>query len=505
MLQRFPSYNQNALTAHSNSRFLTAILFAAAAYWLAGCTAAFGPGYTIEKQVIRVHFVSDPEPRLFGEAEYKLLNNGNQPLSELELRLPGRRRFHFSNPRAEWDGVSLVLEASPANARNNLLKFPQPWVVSSVHTLRLSVEYDRSEGEDSTLSFAEDAFFLPSEGWSPELLPSRGFFATGGTPPKKWELQVRVPDGFRVHTSGDDRKQSGKNGELTIRAVQEVQDRYPFVIAGRYKEAQIGNEKQKVFLWTRKPQEASGLREASNVLVRTTQVYDQLFGSRSQKDRPLWVVECPVIAGCFLNQGGRSAPLLEQDRSQPSAAQMASLDTVMVDVSGGMPNLAASAGPSLAASWMGYGRNPGFYEQELPLSAFPAFAAAEGRDAVLGSDARAQTIRRALRLIPKDSGGNKQKEDDAVLRAKSFLFFYALQDRYSPEVFRKATSHMFYARQGHGFNLNDLISAFDEESHQNAAEFVRQWMKRPGVPADFRARYETSSAATAATTKETTP
>jgi hypothetical protein len=504
LLRRFPRYNQNALAPHSNSRFLTAILFAAAAYWVAGCTAAFGPGYTIEKQEIRVHFVSAPEPRLSGEAEYKLLNNGNQPLSELELRLPGRRRFHFSNPRAEWDGVSLAVEASPANARNNLLKFPQPWLVSSVHTLHLSVEFDRSEGEGSMLTFAEDAFFLPSEGWSPELLPSRGFFATGGTPPKKWELEVRVPDGFRVHTSGDDRKKSRKDGELIIRAQQEPQDRYPFVIAGKYKEAQIGNEKQKVFLWTRKAQEEGGLGEASNALVRTTQVYDQLFGSRDKKDHPLWMVECPVIAGCFINQGGRNAQLLGEDGNRPSSAQMASLDTVMVDVSSGMPNLAASAGPSLAASWLGYGRNPGFYEQDLPLSAFPAFAAAEGRDAVTGSDARAETIRRALRLIPKDSG-NKQKEDDAVLRAKSFLFFYALQDRYGAEVFRKATSHMFYARQGHGFNLNDLISAFDEESHQNTAEFVRHWMKRPGVPADFRARYETSSSATAVTTKETTP
>jgi aminopeptidase N len=39
-----------------------------------------------------------------------------------------------------------------------------------------------------------------------------------------------------------------------------------------------------------------------------------------------------------------------------------------------------------------------------------------------------------------------------------------------------------------------LIAAFEQESHQNVAQFVRLWMKHPGVPAEFRARYENSNA-----------
>ena len=45
-------------------------------------------------------------------------NTGNQPLSSLELRLPGRRRFHFADPRAEWDKTALTFEPSPDNPRN---------------------------------------------------------------------------------------------------------------------------------------------------------------------------------------------------------------------------------------------------------------------------------------------------------------------------------------------------------------------------------------------------
>ena len=107
-------------------------------------------------------------------------------------------------------------------------------------------------------------------------------------------------------------------------------------------------------------------------------------------------------------------------------------------------------------------------------------------------------------MIPKSAVPHKA-EDENVLRAKSFLFFYALQDRYGRDVFRQAINHMLSARQGRGFNLNDFIAAFEQETHQNVAEFVRLWMKRSGVPEEFRARYENASASIAITSKETMP
>jgi hypothetical protein len=127
-----------------------------------------------------------------------------------------------------------------------------------------------------------------------------------------------------------------------------------------------------------------------------------------------------------------------------------------------------------------------------------------GQEAIDGPTSRTETIRRALRLIPKNEVARKT-EDENVLRAKSFLFFYALQARYGQEVFRHAINHMLSARQGRGFDLDDLIAAFEQETHQNVAEFVRLWMKRPGVPDEFRVRYENASAAIATTSKETMP
>jgi hypothetical protein len=183
---------------------------------------------------------------------------------------------------------------------------------------------------------------------------------------------------------------------------------------------------------------------------------------------------------------------------------MISLDSAMIDPAPGLKKMALAAAPALAASWLGYGQSPGFYEQDPPLSAFPSFAAAVGDEALSGATARMETIRRALALVPKNSPP-PGKEDAAALQAKSFLFFYALQDRYGPETFRKAVRHMLDSRRNSGFNLDDLIAAFDQEAHRNTAAFVRLWMKHPGVPADFRAKYENTSAQKNTSLKETTP
>jgi aminopeptidase N len=92
-----------------------------------------------------------------------------------------------------------------------------------------------------------------------------------------------------------------------------------------------------------------------------------------------------------------------------------------------------------------------------------------------------------------------------VVRAKSFLFFYALQDKYGREVFRNAVRHMLDARQERDLKLSDLIAAFEQETHQNVAEFVRLWMKHPGVPQEFRVRYERTGALAGEFAEESRP
>ena len=479
------------------------MLSTAVSFWVASCAVALGPGYTIEKQEIRVRFVAEPEPRIQVAADYRLKNTGTRPLEELELRLPGRR-FRSDELRAAWDTKSMTLRPAPDAPRDAVMKLAEPWKVSSRHTLHLTTEFLRAQDGETSLRFSSDAFFLPASGWSFELLPPGGLFPTGGTPPTKWDLVVAVPDGFQIHSSGRQKKSVRKRQETVVRAEQGAADPYPFVIAGRYSTAEIGNGNEKVHLWTSKQQDPAKLRDTSDALARVMAEYDAAFGERGKTPSQTWIVECPVVAGCFTNLNPLRAKLLAEAGNEQTTTEMISQDTMVVDLSDGTPALATRAAPSLAASWLGYGQNPAFFEQRLPLTMLPAFAAAIGRDAAEGGDARAETIRRALRLIP--SGEKPPSEEDVrVLQVKSFLFFFALQDQYGQDTFRKATRHMLNARRERDFDLNDLIAALEEETHQNVAEFVRMWMKRPGVPEEFRARYEAAAAANPVKDKEKTP
>src|ERR1700719_5123200 len=69
-----PRYNRSVLTRILRSRVLLTLPLAAAAYWAAACTAAFGPGYDIVKQELRVQFQPAPEPIIRIDATYQLKN-----------------------------------------------------------------------------------------------------------------------------------------------------------------------------------------------------------------------------------------------------------------------------------------------------------------------------------------------------------------------------------------------------------------------------------------------
>ena len=504
----FPSTIDGIVPRAAITNRLPLLLVAIASIFAFGCTAALGPGYSIEKQEIEVHFLPAPEPTIQINATYHLRNDGIRPLTTLELRLPGRRRFHFADPSVEWDGHAVTVDISPDNRRNAILNLSDPWKVSEDHTLKLSVEYKQAAPDEHSFSFAADAFFLPSEGWSPQLMPARGAFAKGGVPPAKWEMTIRVPQDFLVHASGEKPKKSKSNGEQVVRLTQRLRDGYPFVVAGRYVPVKFKAAPETVTLWSRAKLSADTLSQSAQGLVSTMKAYDGMFGKRVENSHDLWMVECPVVENCFSTKASYYSSLINEPGSKPTA-EMASLDTLMVDLTKGSPNVVAAAGPSLASTWLGYGQNPGFYEQDPPLAALPAFAAIRGGEAAGGPQVRTNAIRRALKVIPTN-GQPGETEPDEVVRAKSLLIFFALQDRYGQKAFSDALSHMLYARRRGGFDITDLISAFDQETHQNVGEFVRHWMKRPGVPQDFRARYESETSADAAAfqmheAKEATP
>lgn len=465
------------------------VLFAAC--WTAGCGTPLGPGYVVQQQEIRVTFSPQPQPRLQISAEYRLQNTGNQPLDSLDVRLPGGRyrpaSFEFS-----WDAAPLSHNVSPDNTRDTELRFDRLWKVGEAHSLRISYELATATGDDA-VSFSADAFYLPSQGWTPQLPQARGLFGFGGVPPKQWPVVVTLPADFLVHASGEGVKRSAKGSTVQYSFRQTSDDLNPFVIAGKYVETrQALAQDQTIHVWTRGKLDAAQLATSGEALSRTFATYDALFGARPKSRSSLWIVECPVSTGCASQRETTYSALLFGTEF-PRSAELISQDSVLVDPRVGTSAFETSAGPALAPGWLGYGQNPGFYEQQPPVSALPAFAAALAREATSGVEVRSEIIRRALAAIP-DPAPADSNADPAVIRAKSLLLFYALRDKVGSGAFQKGIQHMLYARQRRGFNVTDLIASLEQESHQPVGPFVRQWIKRPGIPAEFRSHYSQSAA-----------
>jgi hypothetical protein len=480
-------YNEQAVPRSFTTFFLSVALMLCAVFWLVACAAPLGPGYIVEHQEIRASFTPQPAPVIHVAAEYHLKNTGNQNLSSLDVRLPGRR-FRPASLAISWDSAAISHDVSPDNLRDVQLRFPGSWTIGASHTLLFSYDISSADVPENALGFSADAFFLSAESWTPELPQARGVFGFGGVPPKKWELIVDVPQGFLVHAGGGKEHQSSEKSATQFRFTQAASDLNPFVIAGRYRETrQELPQHQTIRIWSRAELDSSQMRQASDSLSRTLAAYDSLFGVRGKSGEPLWIVECPANVGCFTHRGSSYSALLDGEDAK-TAAEMISNDTVVVDPRISRGNAQALLAPALAESWLGYGKNPGFYEQHPPMSALPAFTAALAREVSSGPGVRSEIIRRALAQIPEQATIESNKQPN-VTRAKSLLLLYALRDRVGPDAFQKALQHMLAARRGRDFELADLISALEQESHQSVGAFVRQWIKRPGVPEDFRLQY----------------
>ncbi len=498
-------------------RIFPAALLLVAALWVSSCAAPLGPGYAAEKQSVVVHFVPGTPPRIEIRADYSLRNTGNQPLGSIEVRLPRESLLRLEAVSLAWDSQMVVFDRRNDPAGDVLhLNLNAPWAVKQSHTLHL--EYDILTGDPNKpqLALSADSFYLPPNAWLAALLPPPGTFASGGVPPKEWTLSLHVPPDFLVHATGESKRPEKQSRGGALEFVQRTPGLSPFVVAGRYYQQEYRGSPYTVFVWGKNKFEKAEAESLASEVQQIAGTYDSLFGPRDKKPRPLWIVDSPV-------------PAKEYDVTRPSA-----MGEVMVLAEPppdfGFIHFSKSGGPilnqgststgiaeSLAKTWLGYGLGPNVEDQPYPVKAIPEYAVSIAQESPTGPQARAKTIKtkvneyddtRTFILEHRNDAkghGDAVKFLDSASPLKSVLFFYALEDKFGPGNLHKALRHMVQARKGRGYELNDLIAALEQEAHQNVAEFVRLWMKHPGIPADFRARYAGQPAPPGNSSKETTP
>ena len=479
---------------HDTHRFLLAALLAAAALWVSSCAVPLGPGYFIEKQAVAVRFVPAPEPRIELSADYQLRNTGNRPLSAFELRLPPERQFRIASVSLAWDGHVIPFDRRSDPAGDILsVQLNSPWAIKQFHALHLQYNIARGEAEKPQFDFATDSFYLPPRIWLAALLPPPGTFASGGAPPKSWVLSLAVPGDFLVHATGELKRQKQENSEGRFEFGQRTRDLLPFVVAGRYHQQEYRGSPCTVILWKKNAFSRSEAEPLVRKVREIAKTYDGMFGPRGRHARPVWIADSPLPAewsGWTVRLPNESVGLADGALlTQPppdfgfiyvseSGQQAFSQDVTR--------NFIAT---SLAKTWLSYGQGPGSSALTNPMAQLPDYAAAVSMEEPQRVVNRKQVIREALKRVPLWNG--RQPAKQAEMNAdESLLFFCALEDEYGREHLHAALRHMVQARRGKTYEVQDLIAALEQETHQEVGTFFRLWLKHPGVPEEFRARHE---------------
>jgi aminopeptidase N len=95
------------------------------------------------------------------------------------------------------------------------------------------------------------------------------------------------------------------------------------------------------------------------------------------------------------------------------------------------------------------------------------------------------------RLMEPPAGYSRAERISSGYRAA--LFFVALEDLCGHDNLRAALREVIRARAGGDTGYEELRSAVEFASGKDLGEMFRTWLVLPGIPEDFRARYQKAS------------
>lgn len=462
---------------------------------ISGCGVPLAPGYQIQKEALTVHFVPGSPPHLAVRAEYRLANVGNAPLHFIGVELPGEKSFGRANVHAEIDGKEIALQHNPHEAVGDWrIPFPVPWRQKEKINLSLAYDLAAQSATDPRIFAVANAFYLNDSGWLPALMGFKAFLSPRIVRPNPTDLSVIVPADFRVTASGQLRGTKKQNGEIEYRFRIRKADFDPYIVAGQYSEQRVSTPDGIVAFWTFRPMPAARAQQTAAQIVAAAKFYTQTFGALPAKMKSIYDVEFPEN--------------LSPPQKNGEAALLPGVVDGWISAPGIPPETAGNRFPSvtgkmeLAYTWFGHviRPNPEAWMLGRALASYAANASEE-KESALRLDAiasnlkdydaeRAKAVEKPIiSLSPSDSEDQLRIGDDKLM-----LFLSALEDKCGAENVRRSISDMVYALRGQEYGYSDFRAALEQECHQDLASFFHGWLTQPGIPPDFRARYENAGA-----------
>jgi hypothetical protein len=481
------------LFAETRLRIFFPIVWSACAFFAAGCSHPLGPGFHFDDRQAEIRFLSGVPESIHFQVADELENAGDRSLRSLEVRLPQGPVFGERNLRVVIEGGQVSPQPS-SETDNRMMRAPfdPPWEQKEKRKVVTEWDVFPESSPRGTIVASADGFFIADETAFPLWQTPNGLFARGGTFPDKEFLTVFAPRDFRVLAPGKPLKSAGDESQEVHRfSINSGSDFFTYVVAGRYQEKIIQSRQGTVQFWSFHPIDGSTAQTMADRLSSTRETLADFFGGLS---RPTTVriaeapIELPAEFGEAAGPGAASFP--EGVLLGPDAFQQGMADEAVLQL----------AEYELARTWFGWRVRPRPEAQILlgrGMALFALVIAAEGRQ----QDGRRRMVASLIerydearaaapdrRLMEPPVGYSRAERISTGYRAA--LFIVALEDLCGRDSLRTALRDIIHDRAGSDAGYDELLAAMEYASGRDLAEMFRAWLVQPGIPDDFRTRYQ---------------
>jgi hypothetical protein len=463
----------------------------------AGCVQPLGPGYLFADRQAEI-LVSGASPgRIHFHVVDELENAGDRPLRSLELRLPEGPVFGEQNLRVLIEGAEVSPQhSSETDVRMMRAPFAPPWERNEKRKVVTEWDLVPQSSARETIGASPDGFFIADATALPLWQTPYGVFAKGGVNPDKELLTVFSPPDFRVLAPGKALKRTADGNYVAQRfLIDPDNDFLPYVVAGRYQEKAIQSRQGEVQFWTFRPMDDPAAQAAAERLSFPMKMLTDFFGPTSKGKASVRIAESPVELPAEFSELGDpgGVPFPEGVLLDPRAFQQGIGSEVVLQL----------AEYELARTWFGWRVRPRPEAQILMgrgAGLFGLVIAAEGRGqgerrsmvaSLMNRYDEARAIAPDKRLVEPPAGYSRGERISTGYRAA--LFFVALEDVCGHDNLRAALREIIHDRSRSDTSFEELLAATESASGKDLAEMFRSWLVQPGIPDDFRVRYQKTS------------
>ncbi|HLJ24576.1 MAG TPA: hypothetical protein VKT71_10760 [Candidatus Acidoferrales bacterium] len=485
------------MLAETPSRIILTAALGVCSFLASACVHPLGPGYHFADRQAEIRFAADAPGSIHFRVADELENNGDRPLSSLNVRLPAPS-LGAQNVRVQIEGAPVTPQrSSPTDARMVAAPFTPVWEQNAKRTIVTEWDLSPESSDRGTIVASPRGFFVADETALPLWQTPSGVFAVGGTFPAKEVLKVTAPQDFRVLAAGKPLKPR-QQGTQIVRQFLLTPDKglLTYIVAGRYQEKIVTSRQGGVQFWTYASIDGSAAQTAADRLSASMKTLAEFFGQTENGKTAVRIAEAPVELPAELGT--------QDDFGGASFPEGVLLDARALRLGVANESVLQLAEYELARTWFGWRVRPRPEAQILMgrgVGLFGLVIAAEGRgpdqrramiESLIERYDQARAVAPDQRLMEPPVGYSRAERISTGYRAAFFIV--ALEDLCGHDYLRTAFRDIIHDRAGSDTGYEELRAAAESTSGRDLAQMFRAWLVEPGIPDEFRARYQPANA-----------